>query len=709
MDSEKRDDIQGWPAAMKVQRTCRRWTYLLVLLLLAVPAGVLRGDPGGVSGVTRRGDPVTRKVPYASEAFDAVRSASLLHPPRLLRNRVITRPRISGDSSVGAPATRAAALAAPATPVSVGSPSSRAPVLAGTFQGLVNPPHDQTDVIPPNAMGAAGPDHLVSLVNTEFGVFDKATGALLASVPLDSFWGGLVTPPGVPADFPFDTRVLYDQHSGRFVAVSLDCTVSPNSWLMIAVSSTDNALGTWNKWAIDADVDGETLQTANWADFPGVGIDAYNLYVTANMFSGTTAPRYQYSKVWVIPKAQLLAGQTPNLTWTEFPDPPGSLSTMQPAHVFGSAAAEYLLFEDWYTPNCFRLAMIDNVSGMPVWHAPTSVVIALYSLDFGLPAAPQAGDGRGIDTADTRLWNAVYRNGFLWTTHHVNVGNKTEAAWYRIDPVTGLATSGRISDPARWYYFPSIAVNRDDVAAVGFSGSSSTEYAGGYYTVIRPPYVAAEPVALMKSGEDTYFKDFGTGVNRWGDLSATTVDPTDDVTFWTIQEYAWTHEPVSGISRWGTWWGKFRPSDVPAPSGVTATVVNGAQVLLAWTDQSGNESGFRIERRRFPGGDYSVIGAVGTNITSFTDDASTGLVQGVDYSYRIQAFDLSGGSSSAETIASLSPTSSSSGGGGGGGCLSVSPPVSDTTDTGAVLSVLLLFLPAAVCVWKRRRRLETSQ
>jgi hypothetical protein len=368
-------------------------------------------------------------------------------------------------------------------------------------------------------MGAAGPFHLVALPVSDFGVFDKATGALLQSVPLDEFWANLVT--DGPADFPFDTRVLFDQHSGRFVAVALDCTVNPNSWLMIAVSATDNALGTWNKWAIDADMDG-TVQTLNWADFPGVGIDAHNLYVAANMFQGTT-PRYQYSKVWVIPKAQLLAGQTPDLTWTEFPNPPGSRSTMQPAHIFGSSSAEYVVFEDW-NPNATRLllATIDNVTGTPVWHPPSAVAVDPYVQSFDLfldlgKDAPQAGETRGIDTADTRLWNAVLRNGFLWATHHVGAGGKTEAAWYRIDPATSsVSAQGRISDPTRWYYFPSIAVNQDDAAAIGFSGSSSAEYAGGYYTILRPPYVEAEPVALLKSGEDTYFKVFGGGCEPLG-------------------------------------------------------------------------------------------------------------------------------------------------------------------------------------------------
>ena len=441
----------------------------------------------------------------------------------------------------------------------------------------------------------------------------------------------------------------------------------------------------------------------------------YNLYITANMFRGTTAPTFQHSKVWVIPKAQLLAGQTPNLTWTEFPDPPGSRSTMQPAHIFGSSSAEYILYEDRIAnASHLLLATIDNVTGTPVWHPPSAVAVAPYVQSFDLfltlgKDAPQAGETRGIDTADTRLWNAVLRNGFLWATHHVGAGGKTEAAWYRIDPVTSsVSAQGRISDPARWYYFPSIAVNQDDVAAIGFSGSSSAEYAGGYYTIIRPPFGAEEPVAQMKSGEDTYFKTFGKGVNRWGDLSATTVDPTDNVTFWTIQEYAWGRDPVRGVSRWALWWGKFRPSDVTAPSGLTATFSPGPQVVLNWTDRSGNETGFQIERRRLPGEDYAAIASVAPDGTTFTDNTSTGLLGGFLYSYRIQAFNADGGSYTAEAFATTAapPPPPSS---GGGGCLAITPSSAKSGDASSVLSMLILFLPAAVYGWKRYLHMRTGK
>ena len=64
------------------------------------------------------------------------------------------------------------------------------------------------------------------------------------------------------------------------------------------------------------------------------------------------------------------------------------------------------------------------------------------------------------------------------------------------------------------------------------------------------------PVTL-KDGEGPYVKRHEGDRNRWGDYSATQVDPSDDLTLWTIQEYA--RVPVGKgdeSGRWGTWWGR---------------------------------------------------------------------------------------------------------------------------------------------------------
>ena len=680
-----------------------RWIVLVAVILLAVACS---GDPVGSEPATSAGAHVTNSVPFVRESIDEIRVAAPSRAQTVPGDRAIRFhriPRQSGTAGQAGLPSEGHALAAFSL---ASSPAPSAPVLDSSFAGLGNPPQGQ-DVIPPDTMGAVGPNHLVSLLNSDFGVFDKTTGAVLQKIRLDLFWASLGTAPGQPADFPFDTKVLYDPASARFFAVTLGGTSSPNSWILVAVSASSDPTGAWDKWAIDADLDNNTQQFGNWADFPGVGLDGNNLYVSANMFSNLDF--YQYSKVWVLPKPQLLSGSA-TITWTEFRNPPGSSFSMQPAHTFGAAPAEYFLYEG--AANGFSMARIDNSSGAPTWHAPTTVSVAPYASVNALTGAPQSGDNNTIDTADTRLLNVVYRAGSLWTVHTVQspAALKTEVAWYQINPGTSAVLSqGRISDPTRWYYYPSIGVNQDNIAAIGFSGSSSREFVGGYYTLVRPSTGIADPVTLLKTGEAPYFKTLSGTENRWGDYSATAVDPTDNVTFWTLQEYAKTHDPATGASRWGTRWGKFHPSDVATPSGLSATQGPGVRVTLTWTDASVNETGFRIERRLLPGGDFSVIATVGQNIASFVDNADTGLAASANYFYRVASFNAGGGAYSNEAFVTTTPAAPAAAGGGGGGCLSITRPGVEVPFGTSLFSVGILLLPACALGFRRyfRRRKGT--
>ena len=111
------------------------------------------------------------------------------------------------------------------------------------------------------------------------------------------------------------------------------------------------------------------------------------------------------------------------------------------------------------------------------------------------------------------------------------------------------------------HFFPSITANSADDALIGFSRSDATKFveavtAGRFGT--DAPGTMMLP-SVLKAGEGCYVKTFGKMLNRWGDYSATSVDPTDDLTFWTVQEYAATPSPATscadGSGRWGTWWG----------------------------------------------------------------------------------------------------------------------------------------------------------
>ena len=57
------------------------------------------------------------------------------------------------------------------------------------------------------------------------------------------------------------------------------------------------------------------------------------------------------------------------------------------------------------------------------------------------------------------------------------------------------------------------------------------------------------------------------------------------------------------------------------------------QLQLAWTDNSNNEDGFRIERKTGTSGNYGEIITLGINATSYTD---SGLTDGATYCYRLR-------------------------------------------------------------------------
>ena len=88
----------------------------------------------------------------------------------------------------------------------------------------------------------------------------------------------------------------------------------------------------------------------------------------------------------------------------------------------------------------------------------------------------------------------------------------------------------------------------------------------------------ADVSVFTKGGEAGYSIFFGGARNRWGDYTATVVDPTDERTLWTIQEFADT--PVAGFtfegSRWSTWWARFSEF---GPGSITGADCGGALVL----------------------------------------------------------------------------------------------------------------------------------
>lgn len=76
-----------------------------------------------------------------------------------------------------------------------------------------------------------------------------------------------------------------------------------------------------------------------------------------------------------------------------------------------------------------------------------------------------------------------------------------------------------------------------------------------------------------------------------------------------------------------------KPSVIAAPTNLNATAISSSQVNLSWTDNSTDETGFRIERAPY-NGYFTQIATVGPNVTSYQN---TGLSTGMQYQFRVSA------------------------------------------------------------------------
>ena len=85
---------------------------------------------------------------------------------------------------------------------------------------------------------------------------------------------------------------------------------------------------------------------------------------------------------------------------------------------------------------------------------------------------------------------------------------------------------------------------------------------------------------------------------------------------------------------------------VTAPADLTAALAGVQQINLSWTDNSSNETGFRVERVAGAGA-FLEIGTVAADITTYSD---TTVQSGITYSYRVIAFNSSGDSLPSNTV-----------------------------------------------------------
>jgi hypothetical protein len=129
------------------------------------------------------------------------------------------------------------------------------------------------------------------------------------------------------------------------------------------------------------------------------------------------------------------------------------------------------------------------------------------------------------------------------------LNNRAALHWYRINASNQeVLETGVISHPINDLYYPSIAANAAGTVVIAYNASSTNTFVSCFAMVgntVNGATTFGQPI-LLKSGLASYQNTDSTGTSRWGDYSATCVDPVDPNRFWTIQEF-----PSTGTT-WST-------------------------------------------------------------------------------------------------------------------------------------------------------------
>jgi len=523
--------------------------------LAALPAHA--GEPQrGIAGVAGRKATVNFTDLARQEARVplAPRTPKVIHSP-------MPGPREPADGVSPSRDSRAAAQAE-------AGPAPLSPAPASSFLALA----DDTTAIPPDTHGAVGPNHLMTVLNTQVRIQTR-TGTVLSTVSLDGFWASVGNPSA------FDPKILYDPYGSRWIFAAGANGGSTTSAVLIGVSQTSDPTGLWNLFSVDADI-----TNATWADFTSVGFNKDWIAVNMNMFSVANSS-FARTNVWVFTKASLYNNPAPSAPFRLFAET--NTSTLVPVMTYDATLATLYLVDVWNSPNgTLRISTITGALGAEIYTAGTSFPTATSANGWAVtgPDAPQLGPAPLIETGDRRMQSCSYRNAFLWCVHHIFLPAanpaRTAVQWWQLTTGGAIQQRGRIDDAsgATFYAYPSIAVNANSDVLIGYSRFSASQYASANYS-FRLSCNAANTLqsdAVLKAGEGPYYKVGVTSQkNRWGDYSSTVVDPANDLDMWTIQEYAATPAGTganNGDGRWGTWWGKVAAQSAqPADVGIAMT------------------------------------------------------------------------------------------------------------------------------------------
>ena len=386
---------------------------------------------------------------------------------------------------------------------------------------------------PPDAEGVVGDYHYIQTVNNRIVIYNRTGPTAVLNVSLNSFFG-------YATQSYFDARVIYDRKWRRWIVAAPAFTETTSPYVQrysIAISKGYNPVYSgW--WIYHLNVNYGA--SSNFVfDFPQIGLDNDALLVTANIFD----PGYVSSRLSVLAKSWIYNGLGGTYWYWG-----GLHGTLASTLAYDQNRKTFLAAAEPNDNKIYVYTLEHSGRIPPALSGPSTVSETAYTVP---PNAAQPGTAATLDTLDNRFQNVSSQIGDdLWNIHSIAIG-PAAIRWYRINTVgmTNAQTGSFYSSVSSADFNPSIAAN-GSYAFVCWSSTDSNNLVNAQIrwsgkldseTVINAPAWAT----LFTS--PTYY---GTsGVQRWGDYSAISLDPSWPKAAWMV------NEKINSTTTWGTRFG----------------------------------------------------------------------------------------------------------------------------------------------------------
>lgn len=280
------------------------------------------------------------------------------------------------------------------------------PHLLRDFRGNIR----GTSVPMDNTVAISHNGFIVSSINTNV-IFAKLDGSVTFTKTLGDFFKIL----GLGTRM-YDPRVIYDQEERRFIFMCLNGSDPQTTHLCIAFSNTEDPNGSWNYYKIRGNPAGDF----NWFDYPNIAVSKEDYYVAGLMRN--VDGDWQYSVLYQIGKKNGFEGKS--IDWKYYNDIKNAdgqpAFNLVPTPIFDS---ELIGPGMYFVSNEALGGSKYNFYATTGGVSPETQIISYQSIGLttGLaPDARQKNSNKRLNTFDSRIWSAMYHDGYIYLGGHVS-------------------------------------------------------------------------------------------------------------------------------------------------------------------------------------------------------------------------------------------------------------------------------------------------